>query len=79
METQHSEQDICPVCDVGQLIEKTIDRVVTYEDQTTVVPDFKIHECITCGEAIADPKSVELLKPIMLALVEQASCTMEST
>jgi len=52
-------KNICPMCESGTLTRKEITETFNYHDHEILVPNYIIHQCDFCEEAIVDPASLK--------------------
>lgn len=44
----------CVVCGTGSTVAKSMDQTFNYKGKTLVIHDYKVFECLNCGEAFVD-------------------------
>ena len=44
----------CPICDKGVLQREVKNEIFKYNGKSITIPDYIVHRCNQCGEAIVD-------------------------
>ena len=53
----YKQGDVCPICGGGQLDEKVMEEHFSYKGHDLAIPDYRILECPSCGEAVVEKNS----------------------
>ncbi|MBI5634980.1 MAG: type II toxin-antitoxin system MqsA family antitoxin [Nitrospirae bacterium] len=57
----------CSICNQGTLKKENKDEVFEYQGETITIPDYVVHRCNICSEAIVDNETLKTSGHILKA------------